>query len=95
MRPTVAMTARGMSCLLLALVLLVATVATTVHGHTGDSTPCASCMFAGSSGLRSEAPRLPQPVALLRSAPVALPVPPAFVPAPLIVAPKLGPPARA
>jgi hypothetical protein len=87
-------TARA-ACLLVAVALAVATIATTAHGHDRPSAPCASCVFARSSGTHVELPRLPLPVPA--TLPRALPLRTAagFTPPPLAFAPKHGPPAAA
>lgn len=78
-----------------ALLLLAATLAAAPHGHlapSSDATPCATCVFAGSSGAVSIAPELPPPAQLAQLAPPRLVASPGFTPPPLDLAPKNGPP---
>jgi hypothetical protein len=80
------------ACLLVALLLGGATLAATTHGHATDGDPCATCVFAGSSAVCSQAPRLPQPMVVAVTSGALLPDAPGFAPPPLAVAPKNGPP---
>jgi hypothetical protein len=78
-----------------ALLLLAATLAAAPHGHLApapDATPCATCVFAGSSGAFAVAPRLPPPAYIAPVDPAPLVVSPGFAPPPLEHAPKNGPP---
>ncbi len=82
---------------LAAALLLLAVGASARHDHAGAvpgrAVRCATCAFAGTPGVGNVLPELPAPISATCVEEPALPDAPGFIPPPLSLAPKLGPPA--